>query len=182
MGACAFNLAVAHYRSALGDDYPERAGQIAMERLRSAPLDIGDLAGWLLFALGIFLMELRRSTAGKWTIHMSVNAFASIALLAILATFEVRAQHSDSSTVAYPEWNDNSLIAVQKQGGDPTRPGYVTIEFYGHDAFKITSPAGLTVLIDPWRNDPTGLYPKWFMTDFPALRVDIVLSTHAISI
>ena len=113
---------------------------------------------------------------------MSVNAFASIALLAILATFEVRAQHSDTSTVAYPEWNDNPLIAVQKQGGDPTHPGYVTIEFYGHDALKITSPAGLTVLIDPWRNDPTGLYPKWFMTDFPALRVDIVLSTHAISI
>src|SRR5262249_49784573 len=48
-----------------------------------------------------------------------------------------------------------------------------------HDAFKITSPLGLTVLTDPWRNDSTGLYPKWFLTDFPAIRVDIVLSTHA---
>jgi L-ascorbate metabolism protein UlaG (beta-lactamase superfamily) len=37
----------------------------------------------------------------------------------------------------------------------------------------------LTVLTDPWRNDPTGLYPKWFLNDFPPLRVDIVLSTHA---
>jgi L-ascorbate metabolism protein UlaG (beta-lactamase superfamily) len=78
-----------------------------------------------------------------------------------------------------PAWNDNSLIAAQKTGGDPTRPGDVKVEFYGHDAFKITSPVGLTVLTDPWRNDPKGLYPKWFLTEFPAIRVDIVLSTHA---
>jgi len=75
-------------------------------------------------------------------------------------------------------WNDNSLIAIQKEGGDPTRAGEVKIEFYGHDAFKITSPAGLTILTDPWRNDSTGAYPKWFLTDFPAIPVDIVLSTH----
>jgi L-ascorbate metabolism protein UlaG (beta-lactamase superfamily) len=70
-------------------------------------------------------------------------------------------------------------MAVQKTGGDPTRPGDVKIEFYGHDAFKITSPVGLMVLTDPWRNDSTGHYPKWFVTEFPAIRVDIVLSTHA---
>jgi L-ascorbate metabolism protein UlaG (beta-lactamase superfamily) len=55
----------------------------------------------------------------------------------------------------------------------------VRIEFYGHDAFKITFPKGLTVLTDPWRNDSIGQYPKWFLNDFPALRVDIVISTHA---
>ncbi len=93
---------------------------------------------------------------------------------AVLAlVFGARAQ-SDATP-----WNDNSLISIQKQGGDPTRPGDVKIEFYGHDAFKVTSPAGLTVLTDPWRNDPTGHYPKWFLNDFPAIRVDIVLSTHA---
>jgi hypothetical protein len=32
---------------------------------------------------------------------------------------------------------------------------------------------------DPWRNDPTGVYPKWFLNELPAIRVDIVLSTHA---
>jgi L-ascorbate metabolism protein UlaG (beta-lactamase superfamily) len=105
---------------------------------------------------------------------MRVKAFASVALLSMLATF-ARAQQSVSSRV----WNDNSLIAVQKHGGEPTRPGDVRIEFYGHDAFKIISPEGLIVLTDPWRNDPTGVYPKWFLTDFPAIRVDIVLSTHA---
>ena len=50
---------------------------------------------------------------------------------------------------AQQSWNDNSLIAVQKKGGDPTRTGDVKIEFYGHDAFKVTSPDGLTVLTDP---------------------------------
>ena len=78
-----------------------------------------------------------------------------------------------------PAWNDDSLITIQQRGGEPARPGDVKIEFYGHDAFKITSPAGVTVLTDPWRNDATGDYPKWFLTEFPAVRVDIVLSTHA---
>lgn len=111
---------------------------------------------------------------------MRVKAFASfVALVLLVLIFEVCAQQSDTSTAASPIWNDNSLITIQKQGGDPTRLGDVGIEFYGHDAFKITSPAGLTVLTDPWRNDPTGLYPKWFLTEFPAIRVNIVLSTHS---
>jgi len=109
---------------------------------------------------------------------MWIKALPSIALLGVLALiFGAHAQQSGTFTAS--PWNDNSLIAVQKRGGDPTRPGDVTIEFYGHDAFKITSPAGLTVLTDPWRNDPTGVYSRWFLTDFPAIRVDIVLSTHA---
>src|SRR6201987_2424390 len=89
------------------------------------------------------------------------------------------AQQSDASAGRLPVWNDNSLIDLQKNGGDPARPGSVKLEFCGHDAFKITSPAGLTILTGPWRNDPTGQYPRWFLNEFPALRVDIVLSTHA---
>lgn len=111
---------------------------------------------------------------------MRLKAFAPIVLFVLLAlTFGARAQQSNTRAAPSPAWNDNSLITVQKNGGDPTRAGDVEIEFYGHDAFKITSPAGLTVLADPWRNDSTGLYPKWFLNEFPALRVDIVLSTHA---
>jgi len=97
---------------------------------------------------------------------MSLKAFAPIVLLA--STFGMRAQQSGISPAHSPGWNDNSLITVQKDGGDPTRSGDVKIEFYGHDAFKITSPAGVTVLTDPWRNDPTGFYPKWFLNEFPA--------------
>jgi L-ascorbate metabolism protein UlaG (beta-lactamase superfamily) len=113
---------------------------------------------------------------------MRVTASASIFVLNVFALISgVCAQQQQSGMPSAPSavWNDNSLVAVQKSGGDPTRPGDVRIDFYGHDAFKITSPTGLTVLTDPWRNDPTGLYPKWFLTDFPVIRVDIVLSTHA---
>jgi L-ascorbate metabolism protein UlaG (beta-lactamase superfamily) len=111
---------------------------------------------------------------------MRLKVLALILLFILVAlTAGARSQRRDTSTGLSAAWNDNPLIAVQKNGGDPTRSGDIRIEFYGHAAFKITSPAGLTVLIDPWRNDPTGLYPKWFLNEFPALRVDIVLSTHA---
>jgi L-ascorbate metabolism protein UlaG (beta-lactamase superfamily) len=111
---------------------------------------------------------------------MRLRKFAPIVLLVLLAlTSGARAQQSETSTAPSPVWNDNSLIIIQKEGGDPIRAGDVKIEFYGHAAFKITSPKGLTVLTDPWRNDSTGGYPKWFPNEFPALRVDIVLSTHA---
>jgi L-ascorbate metabolism protein UlaG (beta-lactamase superfamily) len=111
---------------------------------------------------------------------MRFKTVSPIALFVLMAsTFGARAKQPEKSAAPFPAWNDNSLISVQKKGGDPTRSGDVKIEFYGHDAFKITSPAGLTVLTDPWRNDPTGVYPKWFLNEFPALRVDIVVSTHA---
>ena len=111
---------------------------------------------------------------------MRFKTLAPIVLFVIFTlTCDARAQQSGRSVAPSPPWNDNSLITVQKRGGDPTRPGNVKIEFYGHDAFKITSPVGLTVLTDPWRNDSTGLYPKWFLNEFPTIRVDIVLSTHA---
>jgi L-ascorbate metabolism protein UlaG (beta-lactamase superfamily) len=107
----------------------------------------------------------------------TLAAFVSFFLLTL--NDGARAQQPERSVDTSPAWNDNSLITVQKKGGNPARSGDVKIEFYGHDAFKVTSPAGLTVLTDPWRNDSTGLYPKWFLREFPAIRVDIVLSTHA---
>jgi L-ascorbate metabolism protein UlaG (beta-lactamase superfamily) len=117
-------------------------------------------------------MSLRAITCAFKTI-------ASVVLFMLASALSSKAQKSEASASASRAWNDNSLIDIQEKAGDPARPGDVKIEFYGHDAFKITSPAGLTILADPWRNDPTGLYPKWFLNKFPALRVDIVLSTHA---
>jgi L-ascorbate metabolism protein UlaG (beta-lactamase superfamily) len=111
---------------------------------------------------------------------MRLKAFAAIVMFVSIAfTSRVHAQQSGTSAAPSSVWNDNSLITVQKGDGDPSRPGNVKIEFYGHDAFKITSPTGLAVLSDPWRNDATGAYPKWFLNQFPSIRVDIVLSTHA---
>jgi len=100
-------------------------------------------------------------------------------LVLLTLTCDARAQHTRKPVASSPAWNDNALITLQRTEGAPSRPGDIKIEFYGHDAFKITSPGGLTVLADPWRNDPTGFYPKWFLGEFPAVRVDIVLSTHA---
>jgi hypothetical protein len=128
----------------------------------------------------------RRIEAGGRVIHEAQEDDMRLKMLAAIVSFVLltlndgaRAQQSERSADTSPAWNDNSLITVQKKGANPTRSGDVKIEFYGHDAFKVTSPAGLTVLTDPWRNDSTGLYPKWFLSEFPAVRVDIVLSTHA---
>lgn len=57
--------------------------------------------------------------------------------------------------------------------------GEVTIDFYGHAAFKMTSPAGMVLLFDPWRNDPSGAWGLWFPNEFPEIEVDAILSTHA---
>lgn len=113
-------------------------------------------------------------------LSMPHKTFAPIFLLVFFAwTSGGYPQHSERSAARSPAWNDNSLISVQRDRGDPARAGDVKVEFYGHDAFKITSPTGLTVLTDPWRNDPKGVYPKWFLHEFPALQVDIAISTHA---
>jgi L-ascorbate metabolism protein UlaG (beta-lactamase superfamily) len=130
----------------------------------------------------------RRIEEGGRVIHetreddMGLKTLVPIILFVLsIFTCRARAQQSGKSVAPSPSpaWNDHSLVTVQKTSGDPIRPGDVKIEFYGHDAFKIISPVGLTILTDPWRNDSTGLYPKWFVTEFPAIRVDIVLSTHA---
>lgn len=81
----------------------------------------------------------------------------SIVLFMLASAFSANAQEPASSASASHVWNDNSLIKIQERAGDPARPGDVKFEFFGHDAFKITSPAGLTILTDPWRNDSTGL-------------------------
>lgn len=76
--------------------------------------------------------------------------------------------------------NNNEIIEKQKAGvKDPASAGEVTIDFYGHAAFKMTSPGGLTLLFDPWRNDPSGAWGLWFPNEFPEIEVDAVLSTHA---
>ena len=76
--------------------------------------------------------------------------------------------------------NNNHLIAKQKHGlSDPNTAGEVVVDFYGHAAFKITTPKGLTLLFDPWRNDPSGYWGVWFPEEFPEVEVDTILSTHA---
>jgi L-ascorbate metabolism protein UlaG (beta-lactamase superfamily) len=111
---------------------------------------------------------------------MKVIANASqFGLCAILASTGAWAQAVEGSRAfAFPE-NDNQLVMLQAKGGSPGKAGSVKFEFFGHMAFKITSPNNFSVLFDPWRNDPSGAWGKWFPREFPEIPVDLVVSTHA---
>jgi len=50
----------------------------------------------------------------------------------------------------------------------------VKIKYYGHSAFKLTSPEGKVVLIDPWLTNP--IAPKGALDELD--RVDLILVTH----
>ena len=73
--------------------------------------------------------------------------------------------------------NHNRMIAIQTGGPEP-REGPVEIAYFGGSAFRITSPAGISIMIDPWRNHPSRRW-DWYFHDFPATAVDIGVSTHA---
>ncbi len=75
--------------------------------------------------------------------------------------------------------NHNHVIDLQKRGPLDNRPGDVTLEFFGGSAFRITSPAGLTLFIDPWRNLPGGQEGQFFLHEMPVVDCDVGLSTHA---
>lgn len=70
--------------------------------------------------------------------------------------------------------NHNRMMAPRQSDAK----GPVEIAFFGSSAFRITTPSGLSVMIDPWRNLPTGKW-DWYFHDFPETEVDIGVSTHA---
>jgi len=72
--------------------------------------------------------------------------------------------------------NNNHILELQGKSDFPA--GEVTIDYYGHCAFKITSPGGASILLDPWRDDPSGAWGLWFKNKFPETLVDITMSTH----
>lgn len=75
--------------------------------------------------------------------------------------------------------NNNEIIAMQNASGAPAAKGSVHLEYYGHAAMRIVSPNGLSVLIDPWKNDPSGTWGIWFPKEFPLTKADVAMSTHA---
>jgi len=72
----------------------------------------------------------------------------------------------------------NNKHVIELQGKTSFPDGSIGIEYYGHCAFKITSPGGATILFDPWRDDPSGAWGLWFKNKFPETLVDITMSTH----
>ena len=75
--------------------------------------------------------------------------------------------------------NHNRMIEIQEQGGARESTGKVEIAYFSNSAFRVTSPRGITLLVDPWRNDPSGAWGLWYRVEFPMTAVDIGLSTHA---
>ena len=75
--------------------------------------------------------------------------------------------------------NHNRIIQVQNEGGVQADAGKVGIAFFSNSAFQITSPKGITLMVDPWRNDPSGAWGLWYRMEFPKAEVDIGMSTHA---
>lgn len=73
--------------------------------------------------------------------------------------------------------NNNHVLDLQSSAA--VASGDVTIDYFGHCAFRITSPSGLSVMLDPWRNDPSGAWGLWYPNDFPKVVVDVAMSTHA---
>ena len=75
--------------------------------------------------------------------------------------------------------NNNRAIEIQNNGGVREDTGKVGIAYFSNSAFQITSPRGITIMVDPWRNDPSGAWGLWYRMDFPMTDVDIGMSTHA---
>lgn len=75
--------------------------------------------------------------------------------------------------------NNNRMIKAQEgQSLDGPGEGMIKLAHFGGSCFRITTPSGLTLMIDPWRNLPSGGW-DWYLYDFPRCEVDIGLSTHA---
>ena len=74
--------------------------------------------------------------------------------------------------------NNNRLIGFQERPPEKSTDGVVGLAYFGGSAFRITSPAGVTIMIDPWRNPPWGNW-DWYLYEFPKTEVDIGISTHA---
>lgn len=73
--------------------------------------------------------------------------------------------------------NHNRMMELQEAALSP-KEGPVGLAFFGSSAFRVTSPAGISVMLDPWRNHPSGKW-DWYFRDFPLTAVDIGVSTHA---
>ena len=56
------------------------------------------------------------------------------------------------------------------------QPGKTQVEWYGHAAFKITTPSGRVLLVDPWLTNPLN---KTGAADVAALtKADLILISH----
>ena len=87
---------------------------------------------------------------------------------------------SSSAQAQSTDWTQpgNNNHVIELQNADSFADGAVSIDYFGHCAFKITSPGGASVVVDPWRDDPSGAWGLWYKYKFPETVTDITMSTH----
>jgi len=83
-----------------------------------------------------------------------------------------------SGSVAWKQPGNNRHVLELGNAEPGTGQGRVLVDYFGHCSLRITSPLGLTLLFDPWRNDLSGAWGLWFPKEFPRVVVDVALSTH----
>lgn len=103
---------------------------------------------------------------------------ASAALATVAAGGALRPSAAAAQSVAWKQAGNNNHVIGLQSGDVPGQTGAVIFDYFGHSAFRITSPSGLTLAFDPWRNDPSGAWGIWFPNEFPRITVDVGLSTH----
>ncbi len=50
------------------------------------------------------------------------------------------------------------------------------LEYLGHCAFRLTTPAGVRIVVDPFRN--SGNEQRWFLRPSPPVEADVLVITH----
>ncbi len=107
--------------------------------------------------------------------------FASVSLLAVAALgLGIGTQALGTGLDTWKSGkNHNRIIQIQNEGGVQDDSGTVEIAYFSNSAFRLTSPRGISIMVDPWRNDPSGAWGLWYRVDFPQAEVDIGMSTHA---
>ena len=75
--------------------------------------------------------------------------------------------------------NHDRIIQIQNEGGTREAADGVEIAYFSNSSFQVTSPRGISIIVDPWRNDPSGAWGLWYRMEFPAAEVDIGMSTRA---
>ena len=71
---------------------------------------------------------------------------------------------SSSAQAQSTDWTQpgNNNHVIELQNSSSFSEGAVNIEYFGHCSFKITSPGGASVVVDPWRDDPSGAWGLWY--------------------
>ncbi|MEZ5817166.1 MAG: MBL fold metallo-hydrolase [Hyphomicrobiaceae bacterium] len=89
-----------------------------------------------------------------------------------------RTPNPDAGPVAWRSVANHNRMMELARDGAPAVSDEIELAYFGSSAFRITSPKGLTIMIDPWRNHPLRHW-DWYLRDMPLTEVDIGVSTHA---